>query len=793
MITNKKEYPILTTPSHEQSRVLEALDNNNVIVDSVAGSGKTTTNLHVAKKFNNSNILLLTYNSKLKIETREKVKKYGINNLEVHSYHSFCVKYYDQGCYRDNKIYNILDSNKTPIDDFKYDIIVIDEAQDMNPLYFKLTCKIFMNNGEKYKNDNNTTKEGFFKTKICVLGDKFQSIYDFNNADNRFIRFADKCYKFNDLGWKITPLTTSFRITEQMSNFINKCMIGDNRIKSTKQGTKPEYIICNTFGNYHNGGLVQFKKIKHAIYSGKYKPDEIFILAPSINSNSSPVRVLENSIKLMMPDIPIYVPSSNEEQVDKTIIENKLVISTFHQTKGLERKLVFIFNFDESYFNYYKRDADSSICPNELYVAITRATEHVVLFHHYKNNYLPFLNKDLLEEYADVIQIEELNNPQVNINYKTNEETTPDNMNKKNNKQQKQTSQISVTTICNHMSSNVINNCMKFINIETIRDKRATGINIPSKTERNVNKKEDLHNINTIESVSEINGIAIPIYYEYLLKGNLSILNILPDDENQTLHSDKLTLALHKIKNKKNNLKSKTNNDLSYRDINIIREKVKNKTLKMSDCLYMSTRYNTYTGGYLYKIKQIQEFDWITEYNINKCIENLGSLNISTQASFEKNITTNITINDVKYSLNGIIDCIDYKDTFVNLYEFKCTSDLEETHIIQLALYAFIIENEKKLYNNLDNKISTYGYTDFEEQIKNDEGKKNKDKIFHYYLYNIFSDELIKLTFEYDNLIKLINLLIKTKFEKKIKNTDLQFINNVCEYRCAYKYNNDII
>jgi superfamily I DNA/RNA helicase len=84
--------------STEQNRIIqELLLNNNVVIDSVAGSGKTTCNLHIASYFKNLKILLMTYNSKLKIETREKIQKLKLENIEVHSYHSFCVKYYTFG------------------------------------------------------------------------------------------------------------------------------------------------------------------------------------------------------------------------------------------------------------------------------------------------------------------------------------------------------------------------------------------------------------------------------------------------------------------------------------------------------------------------------------------------------------------------------------------------------------------------------------------------------------------------------------------------------------------------
>ena len=172
--------------SDEQQSVIQGLiDGNNIIVDSVAGSGKTTCNLHIAKHFPQLNILLLTYNAKLKLETREKVSKLKINNLETQSYHSFCVKHYNKKCYTDTTINIILKTNQPLLDSIDYDIIIIDEAQDMSNIYYQLVCKIY--------NDNKK------EAKICIVGDKFQSIFQFNGADERFITMAEKIFNFNDL------------------------------------------------------------------------------------------------------------------------------------------------------------------------------------------------------------------------------------------------------------------------------------------------------------------------------------------------------------------------------------------------------------------------------------------------------------------------------------------------------------------------------------------------------------------------------------------------------------------
>jgi superfamily I DNA/RNA helicase len=305
--------------SIEQQNVINNLNNDNVIVESVAGSGKTTTNLFIAKSYPNTNILLLTYNSKLKIETRQKVINHKIHNIEVHSYHSFCVKYYNNKCFTDYEIIRLLKDKCKITKKIFYDIIILDEAQDINPLYYELIHKIF--------SDNNKN------AKICLLGDRYQSIYDFNNADSRFIIYAEKLFNFNNFKWEKTKLTESFRITYEMSEFINNCMLEEKRIVSNKiTNNKPRYIICDTFKS-----LLPFNEIKYYLDLG-YKPDDIFVLAPSIKNVMCPTRKLENILKTKLSNIPVYVPTSDEEKLDEDILKNKLVFSTFHQSKGLERK-----------------------------------------------------------------------------------------------------------------------------------------------------------------------------------------------------------------------------------------------------------------------------------------------------------------------------------------------------------------------------------------------------------------------------------------------------------------------
>jgi len=158
-------------PSLEQQAVLDAVQNGlNVIVNSVAGSGKTTTALLLARSNPTKKMLLLTYNSRLKSETRVRVEICGLSNLEVHSYHAMGVKYYSENCFRDEGLRCALQTPpRKPLP--AYDIIIIDEAQDMTSLLYQFTRKVL----------SNLTVH----PQLVVVGDENQSIYVFKLADPR--------------------------------------------------------------------------------------------------------------------------------------------------------------------------------------------------------------------------------------------------------------------------------------------------------------------------------------------------------------------------------------------------------------------------------------------------------------------------------------------------------------------------------------------------------------------------------------------------------------------------------
>ena len=685
--------------SDQQEHILNSLNNRNIVVDSVAGSGKTTTNLYIAKNFGDSEILLLTYNSKLKIETRKRVKSLKIKNLETHSYHSFCVKYYNHICFTDTEIRKILKS-KTPSNRrFNYDIIILDEAQDITPLYYELVSKI---------NSDNCVV-----AKFCLLGDKNQSIYDFNKADARYIIYADQLFDFNTLKWKMCKLDTSFRVPSSISRFVNHCMLKTKRIRSHNSSKiKPKYIICDVYPNeYYVDNYQPYLEIKKIFKQG-YGPEDIFILSPSLKSLNCPARSLENYLKSRHKNIPIYVPSNDEERLDDTIIKGKLIFSTFHQVKGLERKVVIIFGFDDSYFKYYKRDSDTMVCPNELYVATTRALERMILFHNTLCDYLPFIDRSKLSKYTDLSGYISAVESNVILN------EIP----------------ISVTEIVKYLPQDVIDACIEYLEIVPIKNP-GKKIPVPHKIKNN--------NLN--EAISDINGIAIPSLFEYKNYGRMEILDycINPNKfEMEKLENE----ALKKFWEK--NVKKLK----QIRDDGTIEENI----------LYISTVYNSLNSKYLFKSYQIENYDWINQDTFKKCNRRLESLKISQLAKMEVNcVLSNKLYNDVPEILNRkIIGRYDCKDGNI-IYEFKCVDKLEQEHYLQLAIYMYI---DKVIYHRGKKKL--HGDNKYYENGK-----------AHYYLFNILTGQLDEIKCGLGDLKKIIKFLFKKKFLCGHKISDTDFIN----------------
>lgn len=688
------------SPTQEQLDIIKAISDNNVVVNSCVGAGKSSSILFVAEKYPNEKILLLTYNKRLKFETRSRSTH--IKNLETHSFHSFCVSYFDKNCYTDFGILNYLKSpNQQIIQQFNYDIIIIDEAQDLNPLYYEVVCKI--------------NKINEHSAKYCVIGDVYQSIYQYNNSDSRYILNANLLFNFNKLNWSYCYLTETFRLTRQMTSFINNCVFNESSEKdkidkamdtlgrptliSTKESkNKVRYHICDQFDS-----KISNNEISMYLKKG-YKYQDIFVLAPSLKSNKTPINILAN--KLTSQKIPIYCSTSDTDQLDTDIIANKIVFCSFHQVKGLERKVVLVFGFDDSYFKYYKKDSPINEIPSEVYVAITRSSECLSLFHHYKNDYFPFISN--LKNYTEFFIHKEISVKKDFV--------------QKNFVQK----QISVSNLLRHIPIEIIAECLENIKIKEISPK-GTLINLQNKITQTYGSSL------IYENVSDINGIVIPCYYEYLNTGTYTVDNLVNE-------------RTHKIIKGKINKFKVTTKDLEFRsDDEDTQVKVVDKdSVTIQKILYQATKWSSISNGYIFKSNQISEYNWLTKDQLNKCADRLKQW-ISVNAEYEIFYTK--LFNDD--TLCGYIDCID-NDI---LWEFKCTDTIDNLHILQVTLYMFLTKEENfKSYRILNILTSQV----IEIEVSKDSLESIVTKLLHYKNKSI----------DYISSKKFIenNLIIKNKY-----------------------------
>ncbi len=580
---------LLPEASDEQLLVIGEIAGSNLIVDSVAGSGKTTTILHMARRYPEKKILVITYNAKLKMETRYRVSALNLQNMIVHTYHSFGYAYIGPQCKTDQGIIEFI-NNETCINIPLADIIIIDECQDMTPLYCKFMAYIIGR---------------LPGARLCMIGDERQSIYDYAGADSRFLTLADKIW--GGAQWKRLQLTTSYRLTRQMAAFINS--IANTKIVTMKTGTLPMYNI----DNYRMDKALEDTLM---LLSNGHAPGDIFIIAPSIRSSNAANPIKQFANRLSREGVPIYIPLSDESGLDEEVLRGKIVFSSFHQTKGLERRAVLVLGFDSSYFKYYNKHAPTDTCTNALYVALTRATEYLSLYHLYGNQPLEFVNPETLGIFTKLHGKQGGGSP-----------TTGS------------TQSLSVVNLVSHLDTVTLSMCDKFFGKNVVKP-AAKIIRVPIKAKQTTPSGDKF-----CEDVSDINGVAISAYYEYMKTGSMSIGK--HSKLYQSHYPNRGEVPIHHL-------------------------------------LQISNEYIAYRNGLQFKLNQIYSYDWISAGVFKNAYKRLSGELGSRCGDAQFEVPVECVIEGIK--LLGAIDVVFCSD----LVEIKAVTTLRPEHFLQLAVYMYM-------------------------------------------------------------------------------------------------------
>ena len=748
--------------SAEQRTVLDFIRAGyNVVVDACAGSGKSTTILSIAQELTGRKIRQFTYNAMLRHEVKEKIQELGLDNLQVHTYHSFAVKYYSAGAHTDTGIRQIIRDNIPPKIPIPFaDIIVLDEAQDMTYLYFQLVVKMakdmvsltedmvsltknMISNDINHKSITNNLSKSF---QLLVLGDYMQGLYEFKGADIRYLTKADQIWSIlpylQSPNFKKCTLQTSYRITHQMAKFVNRDMLGEERLKACRDGVPVIYI---------RRPRQQIEKIvvsiiRRLLDEGE-SPSDIFILGGSVRGQKSNIRRMENV--LTEHDIPCYVPMNEVDSPDDRVIDGKVVFSTFHTVKGRQRKYVFVVGFDQGYF-YNSPNIDPTRCPNTLYVACTRATHCLYLLEDDRSRPLNFLKQTQpIMKQCDYIDFKGMPQTYFRIVQDPDKSivTIP-------------THHVTPTNLIKFVQEDVLEKItpiLERIFFTECEPSIENTINIPTIIKTKTN--------GLYEEVSDLNGIAIPAMYFDNIYADMDNLG----QSNNRPGSAKLFEMINESVQE-----MKPNDHLFLkRAISTLPEKCETPAQYM----YLANVYAAVQEKLYSKLKQIRqdEYDWITSEIVEKCCnqmeQNLGhefqqldqyipeiEKTLIHSSMDQEHVTLDALLYpyfsyDKRFRFNARIDL----DTPSTLWELKCTSKITLEHLMQVVLYAWISRGLSPSNCNPSNCNTNI----LEKQCK---------------ILNVRTGERLRLEATTDELTQIVVELLRSKYEEPEILDDEEFI-----------------
>jgi len=299
----------------QQSFFNRVLDNDYLIVDGPAGSGKTILAKTLASDFiaEGKKVLLICFNRTLANKIRYEFER-NQENLNVTTFHSLArelITEFEP---------NWWDENKSSSDEFwalevpakmdelmqfvtgKYDVLIIDEGQDFKLFWFELLYKLVNDNGRRF-----------------IFLDKFQNIFGHFEGipqEREFSRFH---------------LNENCRNSKQIIGYLEKVI--DSPIPTFEKTPFGEAVIEKSFTSDNELTRYLEHELKGLFNNEKIRTDQILILYESSKS----ISILTNTSSIL--GIPLK-SLDNKARFEKDAL-NYTSINTF---KGLEADIVIIIN-----------------------------------------------------------------------------------------------------------------------------------------------------------------------------------------------------------------------------------------------------------------------------------------------------------------------------------------------------------------------------------------------------------------------------------------------------------------
>lgn len=342
--------------SEEQYTIYECcMENNRILVNGVAGSGKTILAQKIAREYysQGANVLLLCYNIMLgqtfqKEQQRITAVSKSKNNITATACHTFL-----QSVISDKTLYDQINHSKSSSEKEEFyelnlpaqieeemnkeriptgtcDVLIIDEAQDFNESILEQLCRLVNENG-----------------KIILLRDEKQTLYRQN-----FIPKIESFFKLR--------LNKNLRNTKSIIKFINQVLDMNLLINpDSPEGEPVEHAK-------HKDNRTQLQQLSVQIASllkhESLTTDNILILYPEKINEHHCLHGITQINNIPLKELP-----------DNLLREkNTLYFTRIRKFKGLETEVLLIPNFE-----LFK---DETFDTNYVYTALTRAKNRLFVY-----------------------------------------------------------------------------------------------------------------------------------------------------------------------------------------------------------------------------------------------------------------------------------------------------------------------------------------------------------------------------------------------------------------------------
>lgn len=353
-----QETPVMsvTELSDEQQELIAlAKEGKNVLVDACIGSGKTTTIQVLCNELSDKKILYLTYNTLLKIDAKEKIKS---RNVFVTNYHGFAYKCLVQARIKagiSDLIQTFL-KNKNAIKVPKYDLLVIDEYQDIEQEIAEMLECIKAANPD---------------VQIIAVGDMKQKIYD----------------------------KTTLKVPEFIAGFL-----GDYTLLSFTKCFRLSADIAKRLGTIWGKEIVgvnpkckvETMELAQVVdFLAKQKPSDVLCLGSRTGSMPRALNTLEKHYPKKYNKQTVYASIADEDRSSTSPDKSTAIFTTFDSSKGLERRICVVFDYTEDYWitRTEKPNANYEILRNVFCVASSRGKERIIFV---KDNLHHLLKDEML-------------------------------------------------------------------------------------------------------------------------------------------------------------------------------------------------------------------------------------------------------------------------------------------------------------------------------------------------------------------------------------------------------------